>query len=265
MDIYHCLKIMHHVDRPNVADYIRLLFPDFLEMHGDRFGEDDPAIIGGIAMLNRVPVTIIGHKRGHTTEERMRYNFSMPNPEGYRKAIRLMKQAEKFGRPVLLLIDTPGAHPGSAAEEHGQFMAISNCISQALELKVPIISVLLGNGGSGGALAFCVSDRLIAFEYASLSIISPKACANILWRDSSRDCEAAFFMKMMAPHLYDLKIVNRIVEEPADGAHMEPHISAKRLLKAIELELGFVRRMPISILVWERKRKYRRVGKSFLV
>ena len=213
------LDILKRTNRPNAKSYIDLIFTDFVELSGDRLFGDDPSIVSGIALLDDSPVTIVGQLRGSNIEEQIKFNFSMTHPEGFRKSLRLMKQAEKFHRPVICFVDTIGAYPGKQAEERGQAVAIANNLMEMMCLKVPIISILIGNGGSGGALALCVADRIAILENAVLSTISPKACAEILWKDTSKEIEAAELLKMTSKDLLQQGIVDYIIPEPNDGAY----------------------------------------------
>lgn len=265
MDVGDFLKLAHHHERPNSKYYIDNLFPDFMELSGDRLYGDDPSVIGGIATIEKIPVTIIGQQKGRTTEERIRYNFSMSKPEGYRKILRLMKQAEKFRRPIICFVDTFGAYPGKEAEDRGQGSAIANCLMENMHLKTPIISFLIGDGGSGGALAICVADVLVALEYATLSVISPKACANILWKDSSREFEAATLLKMQADDLMMLGVVDRILKEPQNGAHTAPDLMAKEIYQCLKEELTHCIKTPIRRLLKQRIKKYSDIGRQFLI
>lgn len=258
-------KIAHHSKRPNSKYYMEALFPDFIEMSGDRLYGDDPAIIGGLARFDGTPVTVIGQLKGRNIEENIMYHFSMSKPEGYRKALRLMKQAEKFQRPVICFVDTHGAFPGKEAEERGQGNAIANCLMENMFLKTPIISVLLGDGGSGGALALCVADAIVALEHATLSVISPKACANILWKDSSRELEASEYLKMRAKDLFHVGVVDRILPEPNEGAHTAPSVMANILYKCLKKELSYYRKISGRSLVKRRIKKYNKIGQQFLM
>ena len=257
-------ELMSHPNRPNTIDYINSIFPDFIELKGDRLFGDDPSLIGGIASIGGIAVTIVGNVKGHNLDERIHTNFSMAKPEGYRKTIRLMKQAEKFKRPVICFVDTLGAYPGREAEERGQGSAIAHCIAQAINLNVPIISVLIGDGGSGGALALCVADYLIALEHAALSVISPKACASILWNDASRHTDAARMLKMDAVCLSDLGVVDIVVYEPGDGAHTDPHVTSKRIQESLYHSLTFLNSISIKRLVRLRKKKYSEIGNKYI-
>lgn len=213
------ISLINHNQRPNALNYIDNVFTEFVEISGDRLYGDDPSIIGGIAFLDKISVTVIGQLRGRDTKEQIKYNFSMAHPEGFRKSLRIMKQAEKFRRPIVCFVDTLGAYPGMQAEERGQASAIANNLMEMMFLKVPVISVLIGHGGSGGALALCVANEIAILENAVLSVISPKACANILWKDSSRENEAAKLLKMTSKDLLEQGIIDHIIREPNGGAH----------------------------------------------
>jgi acetyl-CoA carboxylase carboxyl transferase subunit alpha len=260
-DIEKSLKLIRHKERPNTIDYINHIFPDFMELCGDRLSGEDPSIIGGIATFLGNPVTVIGQVKGRTLEENMKYNFSMNKPEGYRKTLRLMKQAEKFRRPIICFIDTVGAYPGPEAEEKGQHLAIANNLMEMVNLKVPIFSILIGDGGSGGALALCAANELAALENAVLSIISAKACANILWKDSSRDIEAARMLKMTASDLKSMQIIDDVIAEPEEGAHTNPYIVTENIKLYLEKCFNKYKNMPEKKLVELRNEKYRKIGK----
>jgi acetyl-CoA carboxylase carboxyl transferase subunit alpha len=254
------LKLLRNINRPSVYDYIPLVFRNFLEFHGDRYFGDDPAILGGIATYQDQPVTIIAQVRGRNLTELQKTNFSMPHPEGYRKALRLAKQAEKFRRPVVCFIDTPGAYCGVGAEERGQGEAIARNLMEFMELKSPIISIVLGEGGSGGALALGVCDELAMLENALYSVISPRGFASILWRDKTRELEAAELMKITAEDLYTFGICDRIIPEGEGGAQSDIKLSAVHI--AIYLEDALKR---LSILNPEtihesRYKKFRKIG-----
>lgn len=258
------LKIVNHPKRPNSKDYISKIFPNFIEMHGDRYYGDDTAIIGGIASLVNIPVTVIGQMKGHTIEENIKYNFSMCHPEGYRKALRLMRQAEKFKRPIICFIDTLGAYPGVEAEERGQALAISDNLKQMFDLKVPIISILIGNGVSGGALALAVANEIAMLENALFSIISPKGCANILWKNSTREVEAAQMLKMTAEDIYRFGISDRIINEPVDGAHKDLEATALEIKEYLCKEIKKYKKYNSFIIKRKRYKKYRNVGRTVL-
>lgn len=260
MTVAERIEIGHHKERPNIDDYIALIFEDFIELHGDRNFGDDPAICGGIARLDKQPVTIIGHKKGKNTTENIKANFGMPYPEGYRKALRLMKQAEKFKRPIICFVDTPGAHCGVGAEERGQGEAIARNLYEMMTLKVPVISIITGEGGSGGALALAVANEVYMLENAVYSIISPKGFASILWKDPSREMEAAEQLRMTAPDLLEFGVIEKIIDEPRGGAHEDPKAVAKNLKKAIVSALDRMAGMDGIALAEERYQKFRKIG-----
>ncbi|WP_027717848.1 acetyl-CoA carboxylase carboxyltransferase subunit alpha [Desulfovirgula thermocuniculi] len=254
------LLIARHPARPNLRDYVSLLFTDFFELHGDRCAGDDPAVLGGIARFRNRPVTVIGHLKGHDTRENLACNFGMAHPEGYRKALRLMRQAEKFCRPVITFIDTPGAYPGIGAEERGQACAIARCLAGMLELKTPVISVILGEGGSGGALAFAAADRILMQEHAIFSVISPEAYASILWQDPARGREAAEKMKITAQDLLAYRLIDEVIPEPLGGAHRNAGEAARLLGEALERHLNEVTGLPIRELLARRQERFRRLS-----
>ncbi len=264
-DISYIIENIRHKDRPNTAYFIDKMFPDYIEMSGDRLYGDDTSITGGIATFNNQSVTIIGQNRGCNTKENLLYNFSMSKPEGYRKSLRLMKQAEKFHRPIICFVDTLGAFPGKEAEERGQGAAIANNIMHMLNLKTPIISILIGNGGSGGALALCISDEIAALELSVLSVISPRACANILWRNPTRELEAASLLKMASNDLLDYGIIDRIIPEPENGAHTNPIAVVEYLMDYLSTTLDKYKGIPIKELVAKRNEKFRNMDKQYFV
>lgn len=253
-------QLARHPQRPSTLDYINDLCRDFLEFHGDRSFGDDRAIVGGFARFNDRSVMIIGHQKGKTLKERMQRNFGMPNPEGYRKALRLMKMAEKFGRPIITFIDTPGAYPGIGAEERGQAEAIARNLFVMSRLSVPIISVVIGEGGSGGALALGVSDRLLMLEHSIYSVISPEGCAAILWDDPAKVQDAATALKMTAKDLLELGIIDEVIPEPLGGAHREPKAVSDRVAKALTNLLFQLTELPTDQLLAQREQKYRKMG-----
>ncbi len=252
--------IARHAERPNTLDYINCLFTDFVELHGDRLFSDDPAVIGGIGRFGGLAVTVLGHLKGKDTKENLARNFGMAHPEGYRKAMRLMKQAEKFKRPVICFIDTPGAYCGMGAEERGQFEAIAKSISVMVTLQVPVISVVIGEGGSGGAIAFGVSDRILMLEHAVYSVISPEGYASILFKDAARCREAAEAMKITAQDLFELGVADKIIPEPAGGAHRNPEIAAKNVGAALAEMLKELLAVPAENLINLRYEKFRAIG-----
>jgi len=257
--------IARHPDRPYTLDYINLMTTDFVELHGDRRYSDDPSIVAGFAKINTMPVAIIGHQKGRGTKERIYRNFGQPHPEGYRKALRVMKIAEKFKRPILTFIDTPGAFPGIGAEERGQAEAIAMNLMEMSQMKTPIISVVIGEGGSGGALALGVADRLFMLEHSTYSVISPEGCAAILMKkkgeigtdDFSR---AAEILKLTAQDLLRFKIIDGIIPEPLGGAHRDPEETAKSISELILVVLEELKAKPTGKLLEERYRRYRKMG-----
>ena len=253
-------QLARHPQRPSTLDYISEIFRDFLEFHGDRSFGDDPAMVVGLARFNDRSVMVIGHQKGKTLKERMQRNFGMPNPEGYRKALRLMKMAEKFGRPIVTFIDTPGAYPGIGAEERGQAEAIARNLYEMSRLTVPIISIVIGEGGSGGALALGVSDRILMLEHGVYSVISPEGCAAILWDDPAKVPDAAAALKMTAQDLVDLQIVDEVIPEPLGGAHREPRSVTDRVAKALTNQLFQLTDLSLAQLLAQRDQKYRRMG-----
>lgn len=254
------VQIARHKLRPTTLDYIEMIFDDFLELHGDRAVREDPALVGGIALLEGRPVTVIGPQKGRDTKENIRRNFGLPHPEGYRKAMRLMRQAERFRRPIISLIDVVGAYPGIEAEERGQGVLIAEAIRCMSALRVPIICIITGEGGSGGALAIGVGDRVLMLENAWYSVISPEMCAQILWRDSSRAPEAAEQLKLTAQDLKGFGIVDEIIEEPLGGAQRDPKAVAARMKQAILRHLAELDAIDVDTLCELRNQRYRRIG-----
>lgn len=254
------VDLARNIDRPTAADYIEAIFDDFFELKGDRLFSEDGAIIGGIANIGGVPVTVVGHMKGKNLDENKIYNFGMPNPEGYRKALRLFKQAEKFGRPIITFIDTPGAYPGIGAEERGQGEAIARNIFEMSALTVPIIAIVIGEGGSGGALALSVADKIIMLENSVYSVLSPEGFASILWKDASRSAEAAEVMKLTAQDLFDFGIADRIIPEPDKGAQANPAKVFLAVSDAIREELDALGKLKTSELIKMRHQKYRKIG-----
>jgi acetyl-CoA carboxylase carboxyl transferase subunit alpha len=254
-------QLARHPLRPYTLDYMPRLFNDFIELHGDRNFRDDPAIVGGLAMLENEPVIVIGHQKGRTTKEKVFRNFGMPNPEGYRKAIRLMSMAERLKKPIITFIDTPGAFPGIGAEERGQAEAIAKNLMVMSRLKVPIIVVVIGEGGSGGALAIGVGDRVLMLEHSTYSVISPEGCAAILWKDGSKADIAAKALKITAKDLYKFGIIDEIVKEPLGGAHQNIDVMATTLKEALVRSLHELKKVSPDELVDKRYKKYREIGK----
>jgi acetyl-CoA carboxylase carboxyl transferase subunit alpha len=254
------VKLARHSDRPYTLDFIQRLFTDFSEIHGDRRFADDPAMVCGLARFHGEPVVVIGQQKGRDIKERQFRNFGMSQPEGYRKALRVMKLAEKFGRPVLTLIDTPGAYPGIEAEERGQAEAIAYNLREMARLRVPIIITVTGEGGSGGALAIGVGDVVNMLENAIYSVISPEGCAAILWKDAGQAVKAAESLKLTARDLLGLGLIDRVVPEPAGGAHLDHDGAASRLDDVLVESLAQVKDQPIEELINRRYEKFRRMG-----
>lgn len=258
------VQIARHPNRPTTLDYISLLFTDFFECHGDRNFGDDQAIVGGVGKFQGLPVTIIGHQRGKDTKENIRRNFGMPHPEGYRKALRLMKQADKFRRPIICFIDTKGAYPGKAAEERGQSEAIARNLFEMAGLRVPVICVVIGEGGSGGALALGVGNRIIMLENSTYSVISPEGAASILWKDASKAKLAAEKMKITAPDLKELKIIDDIIPEVRGGAHKDMSLQAEFIHHALVASLKELYSLTEEELLADRYEKYKSIGEFSL-
>lgn len=252
--------LARHNARPGVADYLGALFTDFFEQKGDRLCAEDPSILGGVARFHDRPVTVIGHRKGRTLEENLKYNFGMPSPEGYRKARRLMAQAEKFGRPILTFIDTPGAYPGLEAEARGQGEAIARCLADMSMLTVPVIAVVTGEGGSGGALALGVANEVFMLEHAVYSVLSPEGFAAILWKDSSRSSEACDVMKLTAQDLRALGVIDEIIPEPLGGAHRDPQAVYDALDQMLSKSLSMLSKQSGAQLAENRYQKFRAMG-----
>ncbi|MFP7478090.1 acetyl-CoA carboxylase carboxyl transferase subunit alpha [Terribacillus saccharophilus] len=265
-DIYTNLKpwdrvqMARHAERPTTLDYVDQLFTDFLEFHGDRYYGDDAAIVAGIAKYKGRPVTIVGHQRGKSTKENIRRNFGMPHPEGFRKAARHMQQAAKFGRPIICFIDTKGAFPGRAAEERGQSEAIARNLMEMSGFEVPIICIVIGEGGSGGALALGVGDRLLMLENSTFSVISPEGAASILWKDGGKAKEAAEKLKITAPDLKELGVVDGIIPEIRGGAHRDLSAQAELVDQAIAEHLSQLEKLDKQVLLEQRWEKYSNIG-----
>lgn len=255
------VQLARHSARPTTLDYIGELFTDFFELHGDRLYGDDEAIVGGIAKYKGLPVTVIGHQRGRDTKENIRRNFGMPHPEGYRKALRLMKQADKFNRPIICFIDTKGAYPGKAAEERGQSEAIARNLFEMAGLKVPIICIVTGEGGSGGALALGVGDRIYMLENSTYSVITPEGAASILWKDASYAKQAAEALKITAPDLKELGIIDEIIPEVKGGAHRDLEKQALEIDKVLHKALKELIEVKPEDLIKARYAKYKKMGK----
>lgn len=260
MEPWDRVQVARHPERPTTLDYIERIFENFIELHGDRTFKDDAAIVGGIASFNGQPVTVIGHQRGKTTKENIRRNFGMPHPEGYRKALRLMKQAEKFKRPIICFIDTKGAYPGKAAEERGQSEAIARNLFEMAGLRVPVISVVIGEGGSGGALALGVANKILMLENATYSVISPEGAASILWKDASFAKQAAEAMKITALDLKQLEIIDGIIPEVAGGAHKNIDQQVLTMKQCLEDTLSTLQSLSEEQLIENRYTKFKAIG-----
>jgi len=257
---WQVVQLSRHPNRPYTLDYVQRLFTDFIELHGDRSFADDAALIGGLARFDGEPVLLLGQQKGRSTKENILRSFGMPRPEGYRKALRLMKLAERFDRPVIAFIDTPGAYPGIDAEERGQAEAIAVCLEEMAALTVPVISVVIGEGGSGGALAIGVCNRLLMLQYSWYSVISPESCAAILYRDASKGERAAEALKLTARDAYQLGIVDQLVDEAPGGAHRDPDLTAKNLGAALRQHLRELRPLGPKSIVEDRYAKFRKLG-----
>ncbi|NYJ05586.1 acetyl-CoA carboxylase carboxyltransferase subunit alpha [Petropleomorpha daqingensis] len=260
LDPWEVVRMARMTERPTAVDYLRTVFDDFVELHGDRAFADDPALVGGVASIGGRSVVVLGQEKGHTVGERVARNFGMPHPEGYRKAMRLLGHAETYGLPVITLVDTPGAHPGPEAEERGQSHAIAEIIMRSSRLRVPVIAVVTGEGGSGGALALCTSDRLLVLENAYLSVISPEGCAAILWRTATAAPAAARAMRLGATHLQATGIATAVVPEPPGGAHTDPAAAADALREALLADLAELSALDVDALLEARARRLARIG-----
>lgn len=254
------VQIARHPQRPYTLDYVEHLTEDFIELHGDRRAADDPAIVAGFGFYKGRTVAFIGHQKGRTTKQRIDRNFGQPNPEGYRKALRVMKLAEKFSFPVVTLIDTPGAYPGIQAEERGQAEAIAYNLKEISLLKVPVVNVVIGEGGSGGALAIGVGDAILMLENSFYSVISPEGCAAILWKDQKAVAQAAESLKIRAQDLMDLGIIDKIIPEPPGGAHIDPEKTFKNVDKEMNLTLKKLEQKTVEQRIQERYEKFRSIG-----
>ncbi len=252
--------VARHAGRPYALDYIDHLMEEWVEIHGDRRFGDDPAIVAGFASFRDRSVAVIGHQKGRTTKSRIHRNFGQPRPEGYRKALRVMKLAEKFSMPVLTFIDTPGAYPGIGAEERGQAEAIARNLIEMASLRVPIVVTITGEGGSGGALALGIGDRVYMLEYSTYSVISPEGCAAILWKDQSRKAEAAEALRLTAPDLIKLGVVDSVIPEPLGGAHSDPQLTCQRVGEVIEQSLSELDPLDADTLLANRYAKFRALG-----
>ncbi len=254
--------LARHPRRPKIDDYIAEIFTDFFEQRGDRQCREDASILGGVALFHGQPVTVIGHRKGHNMQESMKYNFGMPGPEGYRKALRLMEQAQKFGRPIITFIDTPGAYPGKEAEERGQGEAIARNLAEMSKLDVPVIAVVTGEGSSGGALALGVANRVLMLENAIYSVLSPEGFASILWRDAARSQEACRVMKLTAQDLKEGGVIEQVITEPDGGAQADPGALFAQVDKALQKNLKELCSMSAAQLREQRYEKFRRIGRG---
>jgi len=257
---WQIVQLARHPRRPYTLDYIQAIFTDFVELHGDRQFGEDRAIVAGLAYLDQTPVMILGHQKGRSVQESMERNFGMPHPEGYRKALRLMRMAGRFNIPILTFIDTAGAYPGIGAEERGQATAIAENLREMADLPVPMICCVIGEGGSGGALAIGVGDRLLMLENAWYSVISPEGCASILYRDAAKAPQAAEALKITAFHLKKLNIVDEIISEPLGGAHRNPAATAGRVKNGFKKHLTYLQSLSVKTLLEKRYQKYRVIG-----
>jgi len=260
LNSWQTTQLSRHPARPYTLDYIGVICEEFHELAGDRMYAEDAAIVGGLGRINGRPAMIIGHQKGRNTKDKVRRNFGMPRPEGYRKALRLMKMAERFGLPLLTLIDTPGAYPGVGAEERGQSEAIARNLMEMAELKVPIVCTVIGEGGSGGALAIGVGDRTLMLQYSTYSVISPEGCASILWKSPDKVKDAAEALGMTAPRLLELGLIDKLVREPLGGAHRNPRSMAVRLKAVLLKQLDELEAMPLPDLLEQRYKRLRSYG-----
>ena len=257
-------QIARHPERPHCRDYIKALFSEFVPLAGDRNFADDQAVIGGLARFGDKPIVVIGHEKGSDTKSRIERNFGMARPEGYRKAIRLMELADKFGLPVITLVDTPGAYPGKGAEERGQSEAIARSTEKCLQIGVPLISIIIGEGGSGGAVAFASANKVAMLEHSVYSVISPEGCASILWKDAEKMREAAEALRLTADDLYALGISDQIIEEPMGGAHRDPEQAIEAVKAAIGSMLSALNSKKPKDLINERRKKFLKLGSKGL-
>ncbi len=253
-------QVARHPDRPYTLDYIENIFEDFMELHGDRCYRDDPAVVGGLARFDGEPVVVIGQQKGRNTKQKVLRNFGMPHPEGFRKALRLMELAERFKRPIFTFIDTPGAYPGIGAEQRGQAEAIASNLMRMSTLQVPVVSTVIGEGGSGGALALGVADRVLMFEFSTYSVISPEGCAAILWKDGSKAGLAAAALKIDGKSLLKSGVVDKLVMEPPGGAHRSPSVAFKNLKSALKKTLKDLKVFSTKALLEKRYEKFRSIG-----
>jgi acetyl-CoA carboxylase carboxyl transferase alpha subunit len=258
---WEVVQLARHQDRPQTLDYIDQMLPDFMELSGDRLRGDDAAIVGGLGTLGGRRIVLVGHQKGHTLDERQERSFGMARPEGYRKAMRLARLAEKFGLPLVTLVDTGGAYPGKDAEEGGQAAAIATSIMTFTGLRIPTVSVVIGEGGSGGALALAVTDRVLMLENSIYSVISPEGCAALLWRDSAEGPKAAEALHLIAMDLYELGLIDGVIPEPTGGAHSNHRATAKRVMRQVQLAIGELERLDPDERLRLRHEKYLRMGR----
>ncbi len=254
------VQLARHPDRPHTLDFIKYLFTDFVELHGDRLFRDDPSIIAGIGKFRNRSVIVVGQEKGRTTKEKIKRNFGCPHPEGYRKALRIMKMGARFGIPIITLVDTQGAYPGIGAEERGQAEAIARNIKEIALLPVPILTIIIGEGGSGGALAIAIADRILIMENAFYSVISPEGCASILWRDATKSPQAAEALKLTAKDLHEFKVIDAIIPEPSGGAHRDPEGAAALVADAIDTFLRETEQIEAKMLIRKRHEKFFTMG-----
>lgn len=264
LDPWRKTQVARHPDRPHCRNYIDALFTEFTPLAGDRAFGDDHAVMGGLARFNDVPCVVIGHEKGHDTKSRIEHNFGMARPEGYRKAIRLMEMAHRFGLPVISIVDTPGAYPGKGAEERGQSEAIARCTQKCLEIGVPLVSVIIGEGGSGGAVAFATANRIAMLEHSIYSVISPEGCASILWKDSDKMRDAASALRLTAQDLKKLQVIDRIIPEPLGGAQRRPDEAIKAVGEGIAAMLKDLTEMAPAELIKDRRQKFLSMGSKSL-
>ena len=260
LDPWRKTQVARHPDRPHCRDYIDALFSEYTPLAGDRAFGDDHAVMGGLARLNDAPCVVIGHEKGNDTKTRIHHNFGMARPEGYRKAIRLMDLAHRFKLPVITLVDTPGAYPGKGAEERGQSEAIARCTQKCLEIGVPLVSVIIGEGGSGGAVAFATANRIAMLEHSIYSVISPEGCASILWKDAAKARDAAEQLGLTAKRLKSLGLVDKVVREPIGGAHRNPRQTATRLKAVLMNAIDELEQLPVDTLLQRRYERLRSYG-----
>ncbi len=260
LGVWARVRLSRHPERPTTLDAIGALLEDFVELRGDRAFRDDPAIVGGLARYHGRPVVVLGHQKGRGVRDNVRRNFGMPHPEGYRKALRLMDLSARFGRPLLTFVDTPGAFPGLGAEERGQSEAIGQCLMKLSSLTVPVVSTVLGEGGSGGALALAVANRVLMLEHATYAVITPEGCASILWKDGSRAPEAARAMRMTAAEVFSAGVADEVIPEPVGGAHRDPREALRRVDEAVGRHLDALRRLGPEEIRDDRYQRFRALG-----